>query len=126
MPTFSERLLQERHRLGLKQEELADKLGIHRVTINRYENGESVPGGANLEKLCKFFRTNASYMLGKTDERQVYSEMDLFTKIDEVLNAKPQYIKGHELTDEDLDYIKAVYAHAKTEINLYLLKAHKL
>lgn len=126
MATFSERLIQERHRLDLKQDELAEKIGIHRVTINRYENGESVPGGANLEKLCKFFKISASYLLGKTDERQVYSEVDLFTKIDEILNLKTQHIKGYVLTDEDIDYIKAVYAHAKTEINLYLLKTHKL
>jgi transcriptional regulator with XRE-family HTH domain len=41
--TFGERLRCARENAGLTQLELADKTGIHRVNLNRYENDKVLP-----------------------------------------------------------------------------------
>lgn len=44
VPHLSDRLRQERERLGVSQDEFARLLGISRVTQNYYENGSREPG----------------------------------------------------------------------------------
>ena len=36
---------------GWTQEELADELGVSRITINRYINGQSIPSALMLKKI---------------------------------------------------------------------------
>jgi DNA-binding transcriptional regulator YiaG len=40
---FPETVKQVRRRLGLSQEELAQALGVSFATVNRWENGKTVP-----------------------------------------------------------------------------------
>ena len=49
--TIGLRLLTERKRLGLKQSDIASKLGIGRQTIHRYENNISVPSTKSVQAL---------------------------------------------------------------------------
>lgn len=55
VPGLNGRLRQERERLGLSQQELADLLGISRVSQNNYENGTREPG---LDYLTAFGQNN--------------------------------------------------------------------
>lgn len=41
--SFSERVKNVRGQLGLSQEELAHNLGVSCATINRWENGKTIP-----------------------------------------------------------------------------------
>lgn len=45
---FSKRLKDERKRLGLSQEEVAQKVSVHRETWSRYENDKITPGSSIL------------------------------------------------------------------------------
>lgn len=40
---FHERLRHHRTKLGLSQQELADRIGVSRVSLNRWENKKAVP-----------------------------------------------------------------------------------
>lgn len=51
---FGKRLKQEREGLGLSQAEFAQKMGIHRNTQVRYENGLREPDTVYLENLRRF------------------------------------------------------------------------
>jgi transcriptional regulator with XRE-family HTH domain len=53
MSTFSERLRQERKRLGLSQTDFAKALGVHLNTQSRYEKGHTEPDTAYLEALSQ-------------------------------------------------------------------------
>lgn len=46
--TFAEKLLKKRRQLGLSQEELAEKLGVSRQAVSRWENGTAMPDAAKL------------------------------------------------------------------------------
>ena len=56
---FSENFKTARKRLGLKQQQLADALGVSRSTIAKYETGISMPHAKNINKLCEIL--NVSY-----------------------------------------------------------------
>lgn len=49
--SFRKRLRQKLSRSRITQEELADILGVSRITINRYINGQSIPSALMLKKI---------------------------------------------------------------------------
>ena len=66
------RMKERRKQLGLKADDIAEKLGVSRATIFRYENGdiEKVPFNA-LAPLAVALQTNIAYLAGWTDEPDV-------------------------------------------------------
>ena len=69
MSNISERLREERKRLGLSQGQLADLLGIHRNTQARYERGEREPDTAYLDAI-RLRGVDVAYVIGpNTGER---------------------------------------------------------
>lgn len=67
MKKLCERIIEQRNRLGLSQESLAEQLGIGRRTVIRYESGETIPTGDALVKLCSLFSVSSDYLLGIID-----------------------------------------------------------
>ena len=61
----------ERVRIGLSQDVLAEKLGVHVNSVRKWENGETQPGSMSLIAMSKIFNCSPDYLLGLTDERTV-------------------------------------------------------
>lgn len=61
----------ERHRLGLTQLELADRIGVSVNAVSAWENGFFKPSSNSLKKLSQLFSCSTDYLLGLTDERTV-------------------------------------------------------
>ena len=61
--TFAEKFLQLRKREGYSQEELANKLGVSRQAISRWEMGTAVPDLSNLLHISKIFNVSTDYLL---------------------------------------------------------------
>ena len=59
---FAERIRAERKRLGLSQEALADKAGVHRTYIGMIERAEKNITLANIEKLAKALKVSLSVL----------------------------------------------------------------
>ncbi|WP_221913326.1 helix-turn-helix transcriptional regulator [Streptococcus halichoeri] len=51
----------------LTQEELAQKIGVTKLTIARWENGERVPKSDKAKQLADYFEVPVSYLLGYDD-----------------------------------------------------------
>ena len=51
--TAGEQIKQRREELHLSQEELAERIGVSRQAVSKWESGRSAPRGANREELCK-------------------------------------------------------------------------
>ncbi len=67
---------------SMSQEELAEKLGVSRQAISKWENGISSPEMAQLTKLCEIFETTPNELLGYEDKKD--------TKEKEVVVSSPQ------------------------------------
>ncbi|MEG0177517.1 helix-turn-helix transcriptional regulator, partial [Anaerorhabdus sp.] len=60
---FNEKLLQLRKEKGYSQEELAQKLGVSRQAISKWEVSDSYPEMENILEICKLFDVSMDYML---------------------------------------------------------------
>lgn len=66
---FGTRLRELREEAGLSQKQLAERLGITKTTVNRYENDLREPEFATLIEIVRFFGVSADYLLGIKDSR---------------------------------------------------------
>lgn len=58
LKTFGNKVREERLKLGLSQEELADKAGLHRTYIGMIERAEKNITLLNIEKIAKALKLN--------------------------------------------------------------------
>jgi len=61
------RLQQQRERLALTREQVAQTLGIPEQLLSLWERGDRNPGLYQLEQLALLYRVNIGYLLGKED-----------------------------------------------------------
>jgi DNA-binding XRE family transcriptional regulator len=52
--TLGERIRNKRIRLGHSQQKMADILGVHRQTLNYWENGKVAPGGQTVQRVMEW------------------------------------------------------------------------
>ena len=109
--TFSEVLRTARLKAGMSQEELAEKIGVSRRTINSYENGKSWPkNNARYRALADVLGVPVT-SLTLVEERceelsDVNSRSELKKKGADVLTEYHTLFAGDVATEEDLDWFK--------------------
>lgn len=64
---FAQRLKSLRKNKKLTQSDMANMLGITRQGYAKYENDESEPDLATIDKLAEFFNVTTDYLLGRSD-----------------------------------------------------------
>lgn len=70
MGTIAERMKMLRKQRQWTQTDLAQRSGLERKSIIRYENGQNVPGGRALSSLARVFDVTTDYLLGLSDDPQ--------------------------------------------------------
>lgn len=91
---FNEKLIKLRRENGLTQEQLAEKLGVSRQAISRWESGESAPDMYNLSAICRFFGVSSDYLINDdftSDEDTPIAQK----KNDEISSVKEKRRKLH-------------------------------
>ena len=71
-------LLELRKRLGLSQEEIAERLFLTRQAVSRWENGETTPSIDTLKMISKTFDVSISSLLGVDSNRLCMFKQDDF------------------------------------------------
>lgn len=66
------KIKRQREQLGMTQEDLAEKIGVAVLQINRYENEKSEPKADMIKKIAEALHTSADYLLGLTDDPLSY------------------------------------------------------
>ena len=66
---FEEKLVRLRKRQGMSQEELAERLGVSRQAVSRWELGSTLPDVPNLRKLSDLFGISADDLI--RDDREL-------------------------------------------------------
>lgn len=72
--TFNEKLLSLRRKSGFSQEELAEKLGVSRQAVSRWEMGETMPDAQNILMLSDIFGVSTDYLLRDKTETEKVAE----------------------------------------------------
>ena len=99
--TFSEKLMDLRRKAGFSQEQLADRLGVTRQSVSKWESGTAVPELVKLIALSELFRVSVDYLVkdwmeepdnpgGGTEEVSSKQADRLEKKVDELT----RYVKG--------------------------------
>lgn len=70
--TLGKRIVQQRKKLGLTQEQLAEKLGVTAQAVSKWENDQSCPDISILPRLADIFGVTTDALLGRESERPVY------------------------------------------------------
>lgn len=65
---FQKRLRELRLRKGISQQVLADRCGIAKHAIARYERGQRCPNMKNAEVLADFFGVTLDYLWGRSEK----------------------------------------------------------
>ncbi len=67
---FGERLRAAREEANLTQEQLAQKLGIHKQAVSRYEQNLREPEYDTLIQISIILDKSIDYLLGRTEEKK--------------------------------------------------------
>ena len=68
---FEEKLVMLRKSQGLSQGELADRIGVSRQAVSRWELGSTMPDAPNLVKLADLFEVTTDYLLRENQGEQI-------------------------------------------------------
>lgn len=66
---MSEKIQYSRRRAGLSQEQLADRLGVSRQAVSKWETGEAMPDATKLAPLAKALGVSVDWLLSEDDEQ---------------------------------------------------------
>ena len=66
---FSDNIIKLRNDINLTQEQLADKLGVTRQAVSKWESGQSMPDVEKLIQLSKLFRVTTDELLNGVSEK---------------------------------------------------------
>lgn len=72
MANFSDRLKELRAAKGVSQQELADYLNIHKMTVSGYERGLRHPSFGILDDMAEYLDASLDYLLGTSDVNRHY------------------------------------------------------
>lgn len=84
MATYSERIKELRKNKHLSQLDLADKLGVNKVTVSQYERGVRRPNIDVVAALCDIFNVSTDYLLGEDDVTVRFVNGEGLKKLDAV------------------------------------------
>lgn len=74
MNEIGERIKELRQKNGLKQSDLAERLGVSRVTITNIENGKHKGTFELIKPLCEILEVTPNYLiLGKDEQQPVFN-----------------------------------------------------
>ena len=77
--TLGKRISHNRKRIGLTQEQLAEKLGVTAQAVSKWENDQSCPDITTLPKLAEIFQTTTDEILGLTSTQPIH-EAEIVTE----------------------------------------------
>lgn len=89
---LSEKIMELRKNSGWSQEELADRLGISRQSVSKWETGESMPDIDKIIRMSELWNVSTDYLLKENSEPRMES-----------LRENPQSGAGERADEDDAD-----------------------
>lgn len=106
MEIVGQRLRTLRESIGLSQNKLAGMIGVRQSSINRYENGQSVPSIQTFRWYADYFDVSMDYIFGRTDKPQ-----------GKLYNYEPQLIRDKAESNQELRQFVEMCFDPKSPMN---------
>lgn len=120
-----EKLLTYRRREGLSQLQLAEKLGVSRQTIVRWENNANVPSDYEIKKIASLMGITEQHLLYDDDQNIVKEPVSGFEEVvnDISYGVNEQRkvledISSKQITSKDLEALKQPLDRSKEQIEI--------
>lgn len=104
--------IRESEEVGVIQ--LAEKLGVSRSTINRYENGDTIPPHSVIKKFCHIFNVSQEWL--ETGEGYIYDygDEDIYDLVENIISGNSKFARRvfsglSKLSDEDWNCLEKIY-----------------
>lgn len=104
---FIKRLIELMEEKDMSQVALAKLIGTSNVTISRYINGERKPRIEIVSKIASVFNTSIDYLLGFSDNKNMYSS-NINEKSLNIQNELKSIGISNELSRSQIDMIKKI------------------
>ena len=73
---YGEKIKAKRKAMGLSQEDLAEKLGVTRQVVSKWETDQAQPTTSNLRELAEVFYVDMAYFIGEDDSKKEPSPLN--------------------------------------------------
>ena len=85
--TIGSRIKEVRKSLKMKQNELAEAIGVHFTMISLYESGKREPSRETVEGIARVTNVSADYIMGLSDHKtlSVESSKQVTNKVDDLM-----------------------------------------
>lgn len=102
MKTFSEKLITLRRQAGCSQEQLADRLGVTRQSVSKWEGGSAMPELPKLIALSELFSVSIDYLVkDQLEEPETPAASGISTaKLEEQVEEISRYFQAWEWTSK--------------------------
>lgn len=104
--TFGEKLKEARKGAGYSQEELANKLGVSRSAITKWETDKGMPDISNIKAISQLLNISIDYLLddgSKLDFTTIRKPIDLSAYTDKKLTAFNKYSIKNKIIFEEFE-----------------------
>jgi transcriptional regulator with XRE-family HTH domain len=106
MDIVGQRIRALRESVGLSQNKLAGVIGVRQSSINRYENGQSVPSVQTFRWYADYFDVSMDYIFGRTNTPQ-----------GKLYNYEPQLIRDKTENNQELRQFVEMCFDPKSPMN---------
>ena len=89
---IGERLKKLRKEKGIKQEELADIIGVQKSTVSLYELSKNDPPDKVKIEIAKYFNISLDYLIGVIDDPVHYFDNDTFLRLPDDISTEEKYL----------------------------------
>ncbi len=118
METIGQRIKKIREAAGVSQQYLAEKVGVSRVAVTKWESGQTSNLKLdNLMKLCNFLGISVEYLIHGEESRSGNKPIEFISRRDIDANEINEDLKSPDLTDGDVTVIKSVIKGLKIAKN---------
>lgn len=90
-----EKIFNQRKLKGMSQEELAEKVGVSRQAVSKWETGEALPEITKLKALAEIFGVTTDFLLNEDEERYTpayESKPDIFDRAIDKIDKLPELL----------------------------------
>lgn len=122
--TLGEKLLDLRKKLGLSQEEVAEKLNVSRQTISKWETGQTVPELFKVKLLSELYNVSYDYLISSS---QISGDLTSIENIVDEIDWTSAWAKKYPILstyqgingiNSYVEKISNIYEEFKGEFNL--------